>query len=299
LSGRPVAANKPEAERQAKPCPCQDSRQLQGRGCEPVLARTHGSGTSVGNSVSAQSVPPRSSCLIHDDKDGRPAASRRPKRSAAAAWKGMADRPYLSMTIALIGIPRVTPVSVAQDGATHNRAQHGRSYPARRRGAGQAPAERRSKHRRKTPPSTRFVDGKRRSALRVLARWTSHAARRRRRPSNTTGSTDSINLRRAGALLAERPLGGGAAEVGIGARGTPAARVAPVLQKPRPAGRGTCPLKRLRARLLVLRRPHALRLPHCSTQRPSLPRARAHATSRAANPCPPPVAPPRWQSAPS
>ena len=48
----------------------------------------------------------------------------------------MADRPYLSMTIALIGIPRVTPVSVAQDGATHNRAQHGWSYPARRRGAG-------------------------------------------------------------------------------------------------------------------------------------------------------------------
>jgi len=54
----------------------------------------------------------------------------------------MADRPYLSMTIALIGIPWVTPVSVAQDGATHNRAQHGRSYPARRRGAGQAPAQR-------------------------------------------------------------------------------------------------------------------------------------------------------------
>ncbi len=84
----------------------------------------------------------------------------------------MAGRPYLSMAIALIGIPRVTPVSVAQDGATHNWAQHGRSYPARRRGAGQAPAERRSKrarhtyrarragcngatHRRKSPPPRR------------------------------------------------------------------------------------------------------------------------------------------------
>ena len=51
-----------------------------------------------------------------------------------SSMEGMSDRPPLSMTIALIGIPRGTPVSVDQDGANHNRAQHGRSYSARQRG---------------------------------------------------------------------------------------------------------------------------------------------------------------------
>jgi len=147
------------------------------------------------------------------------------------------------MTIALIGIPRVTPVSVAQDGTAHNPVQQGRSYPARRRGAGQAPAKRRSmraRHtcrarragcngatRRQKSPLHDFVGGECISALRALTRWTSHATHRRRRPSNAPGSKDPINLRRATAALDEKGLGGGAAEVGIDARGTPAARVEP------------------------------------------------------------------------
>ena len=302
LSGRPVAANKPEAEHPAKPCPRQDSRQLQGRGCEPALARTHGSGTSVGNSVSAPSVSPRSSGLTHDDKKARPTASRRPRRSAAAAWKGMADRPYLSVTIAFIGIPRVTPVSVAQDGATDNRAQHGRSYPARRRGAGRAPAERRSKrarhtsrarragcngatHRRKSPPSTTFVDGERRSAVRALARWTSHATRRRRKPSNAPGSTDSINLRRASAALDEKCLDGAWRRLEL----TRAAHLPRALRlRTSPDPQAGAPVLTLpRAHLLVLQRVPAFRsAPHRSTRRPSPPRAPVYATSPATSPHP-------------
>ena len=154
-------------------------------------------------------------------------------------------------------------------------------------------------HRRKSPP-LHDVRRRRTQTGRARSRSTSHATRRRRKSSNAPGSTDSINLRRTTAALDEKCLGGGAAEVGIDARGIPAARVAPVLQKPRPAGRGTCPLTPLRARLLVLRRLPALRPPtQCSTQRPSLPRVPAHATSPAANPCPPPAVRPRWRSAPS